>query len=372
VTVRVRPYRGGRGRENRWEFDISGTRADGSRFRERRVSQLTSRRDVVRFAERRLRTLLLEAPEDRRAPAPRVATFFPSYLAACRARGNRPSTLDAKQSLWQRHIEPIFGALRLDAIEQYHVDQLLARCPPSASSRNNAACVLRTLLGEATARKLIRAPELRIPWSRGTATEKECFMPHELEQLVAAAHALCPRIAVAVLLGAEAGLRRGEIIALEHRDLDLQRGRVYVARQQRAGHVGPPKGGRSEWVPLTPRLVEALRALPPAAGPRVLTKPDGSPISESTIRRWVQRVERNAGVAHLGPHALRHSAISKLAMNGADPVTIQRFARHRSLSTTAGYLHVHDRHLEDTVRAALAPTALPNTSPPAGPEPDDT
>ena len=47
-----------------------------------------------------------------------------------------------------------------------------------------------------------------------------------------------------VLLGGEAGLRCGEIMALEWTDIDLHKRQLCVARSEWKGHVTMPKGGR--------------------------------------------------------------------------------------------------------------------------------
>ena len=47
-----------------------------------------------------------------------------------------------------------------------------------------------------------------------------------------------------VLLGGEAGLRLGEILALEWQDIDLAKRQPCVARSEWRGQVTTPKGGR--------------------------------------------------------------------------------------------------------------------------------
>ena len=69
-----------------------------------------------------------------------------------------------------------------------------------------------------------------------------------------------------VLLGGEAGLRCGEIMALEWEDVDLQKRQLCVPRSEWKGHVTAPKGGRFRYVPLTVRLAAALRDAPAPAG----------------------------------------------------------------------------------------------------------
>lgn len=50
--------------------------------------------------------------------------------------------------------------------------------------------------------------------------------------LVDAAEKIDPRIHLLVLLGGDAGLRRGEIIALEWPDVDLRRGLLTIERSE--------------------------------------------------------------------------------------------------------------------------------------------
>jgi integrase len=78
-----------------------------------------------------------------------------------------------------------------------------------------------------------------------------------------------------VLLGSEAGLRCGEIMALEWNDLDFAKRQLTVARSEWKGHVTLPKGGRLRYVPMTRRLTEALRKTRHLRGPARAPRPVG-------------------------------------------------------------------------------------------------
>jgi integrase len=62
----------------------------------------------------------------------------------------------------------------------------------------------------------------------------------EWERLVAAAKELDARAYLSVLLAGEAGLRVGEIVALEWGDIDFTRGVLRVSRGEWQGHVTSP------------------------------------------------------------------------------------------------------------------------------------
>ena len=82
----------------------------------------------------------------------------------------------------------------------------------------------------------------------------------EYERLLTIAQRRDPNAYVAILLGGDAGLRLGELVALEWRDVDLHARRLTVQRSDWRGHVTVPKGGRSRRLPMTLRLTNALKA----------------------------------------------------------------------------------------------------------------
>jgi integrase len=144
------------------------------------------------------------------------------------------------------------------------------------------------------------------------------FRSTQLEQLASRARKAGPEVLTLVLLGADAGLRRGEIIALEQADADYRRGQLTVARSDWCGQIGSPKGGKTRRIPMTKRLADALSAIRHLRGPRVLYQRDGERVTETTLRSWIERAERAGGLPVTGHiHRLRHTFCSHLAMRGA-------------------------------------------------------
>ena len=56
-----------------------------------------------------------------------------------------------------------------------------------------------------------------------------------------------PNAYLIVLLGGDAGLRCGEMMALEWRDVDLGQRQIRVQRSEWKGHVSVPKGATALW-----------------------------------------------------------------------------------------------------------------------------
>jgi len=159
-----------------------------------------------------------------------------------------------------------------------------------------------------------------------------------------------------VLLGGEAGLRRGEIMALEWRDIDFNNRQLSVARSEWKGHITAPKGGRVRHVPLTEQLSEALKAARHLRGPRVISDEKGRPITQKIVQVTVRRVARRACVKP-GVH-MRHTFCSHLAMKGAPASAIQELAGHQDLTTTQRYMHLTPAALEAAIGLLNKPNPI--------------
>jgi integrase/recombinase XerC len=151
------------------------------------------------------------------------------------------------------------------------------------------------------------------------------------------------RAMVEVLYGA--GLRVGELCALDRGDVDLVQRIVTVRRG---------KGGKERRVPFGPPAEEALRAWlaasPGDEGPLFLGARGGR-ITDRAVRRVVEELGVRIGEAGMHPHALRHSFATHLLDAGADLRGIQELLGHESLSTTQRYTHVSVQSLLATYRS---------------------
>ena len=180
------------------------------------------------------------------------------------------------------------------------------------------------------------------------------------EKLVDAARSLDPRTHLIVLLGGEAGLRCGEMMALEWSDVDLANRQLTIRRSEWNGHVTSPKGGRSRHVPLTRRLAAALSEHRHLRSTRVLCQDDAKPFTRQIVQTRAKRAARRARVAHEGVHVLRHTFCSHLAMRGAPVRAIQELAGHADLSMTQRYMHLSPAALDNAIRLLDEPSFVPS------------
>jgi integrase len=262
-----------------------------------------------------------------------------------------PSGIAAKETILNVHLVPLFGPKRLDAITTEDVqrlkNQLRDRAPKTV---NNVLTVLNMLLKKAVEWNAIERMPCTIrllPIPKGSAGFYDF---DEYERLVAAAKATDRVPYLIVLLGGEAGLRCGEMMALEWSDVDLVKRQFRVERSDWKGHVTATKGGRVRHVPMTIRLMTALREHRHLRSARVLCQRDGSPLTQKIVQNDVRRSARRAQLEKGGVHRLRHTFCSHLAMRGAPARAIQELAGHMDLATTQRYMHLSPAAIEGAIR----------------------
>lgn len=188
--------------------------------------------------------------------------------------------------------------------------------------------------------------------------EAEFYEPAEYEQLVAGAAKVGPEELALILLMGDAGLRQGEVRALQWSDIRVDpEPAIRVRRSRDIELEHAPKGKRGRTVPLTPRLQEALDALPRHRGdPHVLLN-DGDPLTAKAIRVRVLRAERAAAMPASGlSHKLRHTFATRLVAAGVSLWVIKELLGHKDLRTTQRYLHSLKSASTDAIRALAGPS----------------
>ncbi len=366
MTVKIRPYRRGG-----LEVDIMIRLPNGETYRERRKAPTDSRSAAMRWAKDRERHLLVHGPTakttktDGRDAAstttkevPTLAEFAPRYMQGYAvANRHKPSTIAGKDQHLRSHLIPLFGTKRLDQITQEEIQRLKAGMTGRSSKTiNNVLATLSTMLKCAVEWSVIEQLPVQVRRLRVIKTTMDFFDFDEYEKLVAAAKSLDPRTLVFVLLGGDAGLRAGEIRGLYWDSLDLDRRMLTVERAEWKGQITTPKYDKIRTVPLTTRLADALRGLRHERGPFVFYTDRDHPLGRNGQRRWLSRAAKRAGLRDKGPHTLRHTFCSHLAMRGAPASAIQKLAGHSALVTTERYMHLSPAALESAIRLLEGPT----------------
>ncbi|MCA9720566.1 MAG: site-specific integrase [Myxococcales bacterium] len=345
MTIRSRALPGGGAH---WQADIRVRLPDGRRHRERVKAPGRSRAAALRWARAREAHILrhgVEAAHGARAEIPTLTRFAErlrrDYIIADRLK---PATRAGWDEILRLYLLPQLGRLRLDEIGAVEVQQL-KQLPLAASTINTVLAKLKALLRKAVEWGVIETlPPVKPLPSRARVPEFYDFDAYA--RLIDVAAAAPPWTLVVILLGGDAGLRVGEMLALRWRDIDLERRSLTVVENEWRGHTGDPKGGATRTIPMTRGLADALARLD-RAGPRVLDV--AGPMYARKIDRALYRAQQRANLERRGPHVLRHTFCSHLAMKGAPARTIQTLAGHANSATTDRYMHLAPRTLNSAI-----------------------
>ncbi|GGH03950.1 hypothetical protein GCM10011416_23810 [Polaribacter pacificus] len=163
-----------------------------------------------------------------------------------------------------------------------------------------------------------------------------------------------------------AGLRIGELLAMELRHIDISRRQLFV----KSG-----KGRKDRYVILADSFVPLLQNYLLTYRPEryFVEGAPGVRFSDSSIRKFLHKATQRAGIPKkVTPHTLRHSYATHLLENGIGLRHIQELLGHAKPETTMIYTHVAKKDLLeiksplDTIllnisKEPQAPTPLLNT-----------
>ena len=274
------------------------------------------------------------------------------------AQKNKPSEVESKQSIYKVHLGPAFGRMPVSAIDFPAIARFRAKLIKAELSDkriNNILAVLSKALNYAEQAKVISsAPSVGM--LKVERPEIVAWSLEEYARLLAAAKALDPVWYAACCLAGEAGLRIGEIRALDwKRDVDLIAGTITVNKQTRNGQMTTPKGRTRRTVPMTDTLIAALKALDTIRTGFVIRNLDGSEMTDNETKYHCYRLCRAAGLPDRGWHISRHAFGTHAAMFGVNPWKLMLWMGHKRIDETMLYVQfaeVHMRPVPETILAA--------------------
>jgi integrase len=156
----------------------------------------------------------------------------------------------------------------------------------------------------------------------------------ELKSLLTEAEKHAPWMHAAVMVSLATGLRQGELLRLEWKDVDTDKKTLTVLisknTKRRIVHLPAPAAD----------ALKNLRRNGVVGRKLVFVRPDGEPTDKSFLTFHWNKVRIAAGLTDFRWHDLRHSCASFLAQNGASLVEIGSVLGHSSPSITAKYSHL--------------------------------
>jgi integrase len=273
------------------------------------------------------------------------------------ANKNKPSERESKISIYRHHLGPRFARLPIDRIDSQVVAKLrtdLVKAELSEKRINNVLAVLSKSLRWAQEAGVI-ASTPRIRFYKVERPEIEFYTFEEYARILSAAKQEGPGWYAAVCLAGEAGLRIGEVKALRWReDVDLVAHTITVQQQVRKCELGTPKGRTRRPIPMTPTLLQALKALSVVREGFVLRNAKGNWIADTVAKMHMYRICRRAGLPERGWHILRHTFGTHAAMFGVNPWSLMSWMGHKRMEETMGYVHVAQHRRRELPAEILA------------------
>lgn len=304
-----------------------------------------------------------------------VAELADAFLADHVEPKRRPTTGDNYRVAIEKHIKPALGATRLDKLSSAEVAKLHLRMRDKRGAANRVLAVLSSMFGFAGRRRLVRYgfnPAKGI--EKYPEASRERFLSgDELERLGTALRVAetegvrwdidetspnakhAPKGDRRVIIGVHAagairlllftGCRLREILHLKWENVDFERGMLFLPIS---------KTGKRSIVLNAPAL--AVLAELPRVGDFVIAGAALDKPRSDLKRPWVV-VTRQAGLAGLRIHDLRHNFASFGAGGGMGLPIVGRLLGHTTPATTARYAHLDNdplRRASDAIGATLA------------------
>lgn len=281
-------------------------------------------------------------------------------------------------AMWRNHAQPIISHIPMEKFGIEHVEQLYVKLREEGASSAILDKVARTLsraLEVAIRRQVYNAanPFRLVDKPRHHTKETLALNADDAQRFVEAARG--DRYEALWLALITTGLRIGEALGLEWRDINFENGtlaiRQGVTEISGTTQVGPLKTKSSRRsIEVGPILLDALQRRHEAAqaeghrSPFVFTTRVGTHPSRSPLRqRHFAPVCTAAGITGLTFHGLRHTMGSLLAAERVGVKVVAERMGHSQTSTTLDkYTHMMpglQREAADTIEAIVAPkTAL--------------
>ncbi|QLL24211.1 site-specific integrase [Actinobacteria bacterium IMCC26103] len=301
--------------------------------------------------------------------------YMINWLTKKHVKNITHTTYRRYESLTMRHILPALGHIKIREVTKNHINAFIENMDEQGQSPRScqqARALLSAAFKRALQDDLVSAnPVAR---SRGVKVDSPQIHPLSREEVMQLLRLtvdvyLQARVRIAVLFG----LRQGEALGLQWKDVDLERGQLFIWQQLQKVN------GEYVWVKLKskfsvrtldldPMTINSLRAHKSAQNAQRLALGElwqdndlvfpgskGRPMNSHTDFTHWQKALAAAGLPIKRLHDARHTAATLLYDAGMDIETIRRFMGHASvLLTSRTYVHHSSRQMKGIAEAIEA------------------
>jgi integrase len=301
-----------------------------------------------------------------------VGEYLDSWLSDSVRGTVRPSTFERHEGIIRLHIKPSLGRVGLKKLTPAHVrglhrEKLDAGLAPATVRKIHST--LHKALSQAVSDGIVPRNAADVKAPRPTPEEMQPLSEAEARAFLDTARG--DRFEPLYMLAISTGLRRGELLGLRWKDVDLERGTLRVGRalvREAGRHVlGETKTRRGRrQINLTPRAVSTLKAhckkqleekikltgLHRDHGLIFATRV-GTPINpENLVNRSFKPLLERASLPEIRFHDLRHTCATLLLSKNVNPKIVSEMLGHATIAITLDtYSHVLPTMQESAARA---------------------
>ncbi|NVP55990.1 site-specific integrase [Mycoplana rhizolycopersici] len=297
-----------------------------------------------------------------------VAEFLAEWLKFIKPTVT-PKTHERYTEICEKNLGPLIGDVALAKLKTDRIDAAFAKALTEGRRRAGGGLAPRTV--HHMRRVLIKALNQAVTWDRlaknpATATtppkiERVKMLAYDADQTATLIEAFRPnRMFIPMLLAVMCGLRRGEILALRWRHVDLSDGRRMLsvrdsAEQTKDGvRYKEPKSGRARTVALSSMMLTELKAhrtrqaeeqlklgVRPDDDSFVVAQVDGRPLKPVSLTHEWTRLLAKTSLPRIRFHDLRHTHASQMLAAGVHPKVASERLGHSTIGITLDlYSHV--------------------------------
>jgi integrase len=361
----------------------------------RRRMATTTLRGSRKDAERELRRLLRSLDIGEHVDPNRITVreWFATWLDAISAEV-APKSAERYGEIVNNYLAPALGNLRLTKLAPVHLQDAYNGWanggrrdgkPGGLSPQTRrhihrilSAALLRAVEQQLIARNPADAFRKRLP--KVERREMETLSVEQSDCLLSAIRHT--RLYWPVIIALATGMRRGEILALRWRNVDLNRAVLRVTEsleQTKAGlRIKAPKSEKARAITLPRFATEELRRLKREQAEELLrlgvrqgddtllcARADGEPLQpRSLTHEFTHMISRVKDIPRVRFHDLRHSHATQLLSAGVHPKVAQERLGHSTISVTLDlYSHVTATMQEDAAAKIDAAFRCAKTAP---------
>ena len=307
------------------------------RFQDRLAAELWNSERLVKSAKGEW--------QDPRRSSELLRVFAERELAV---RTYTPLSRDRAEWQWERYLDPAFGdwpltKITLEDVEQWRAGLLDEGVGPRTVGLTYNT--LKSLMQAAVDKDKITKNPCRIKGAGVARPQKRRHVSYE--QCVMITAALPPHLVPLATVAWWSATRRGEVLGMQWRDVDLTTGELHVCRQVvQVGselHETKPKWHSDRIITLPEPGLDILRQHRTtvdrtATDQRIFSNRAGGVLTPHAVGQAWRRARAGVGLEHVAFHDLRRSSATAMHAAGMTVHEIMIWLGHQDITTTQRYL----------------------------------